>query len=118
MGDAAFASAIGLTHRRGSLLNVFDLPIVLPPTTPRCLWFNLFLSRADHLLPWCPGVPGAMASWASPYTSGLATTTGRIEFVNLRTDCSLLVALHLFFRKRSYFQLIGSDQPMQGLTPC
>ena len=63
-------------------------------------------------------MPGTMASWASPYTSGLASTTGRIEFVNLRTDCSLPVALHPFLRKRSYFPLIGSDQPMQGLAPC
>jgi hypothetical protein len=34
------------------LLNVFDLPIVPPPTTPRCPWFDLFQSRADHLRPW------------------------------------------------------------------
>ena len=59
-----------------------------------------------------------MAFWASPLPSGLATTTGRIEFVSLRTDCSLPVALHLPFQERSYFQLIGSDQPMQGLAPC
>jgi hypothetical protein len=58
-----------------------------------------------------------MASWASPYTSGLATTTGRNEFVSLRTNCSLPVALHLPFQERSYFQLIGSDQPMSGLAP-
>ena len=63
-------------------------------------------------------MPGAIASWASPYICGLATTTGRIEFVILRTGCSLPAALHPFFRKRSYFQLIGSDQPMQGLPPC
>jgi hypothetical protein len=102
---------------RGSLLTVFDLPIVLPPTTPRCLWFDLFSSRAYHLLPWLAGVPATMASWASPLPSGLATTTGRIEFVNLRTDCSLPVALHLLLRERSYYQLMGSDQPMSGLPP-
>lgn len=50
MGEAA--SEVQLNDLlRGSLLNVFDLPIVLPPTTPRCPWFNLFSSRADHLLP-------------------------------------------------------------------
>ena len=32
----------GLTRRRGSLLNAFDLPIVPPPSTPRCPWFDLF----------------------------------------------------------------------------
>ena len=47
----------------------------------------------------------------------LATTTGRIEFVILRTDCSLSVALHLLLQKRSYCQLMGSDQPMMGLAP-
>ena len=36
---------------RGSLLTLFDLPIVLPPTTPRRLWVDLFYSRANHLLP-------------------------------------------------------------------
>ena len=32
---------------------------------------------------------------------GLATSTGRIEFVILRTDCSLPVALHLLFYKNA-----------------
>jgi hypothetical protein len=58
-----------------------------------------------------------MASWASPLTSGLATTTGRIEFVNLRTDSSLPVALHLLLQGRSYFPLMDSEQPMKGLAP-
>ena len=58
-----------------------------------------------------------MAFWASPLTSRLATTTGRIEFVILRTDCSLPVALHLLLQERSYLQLMGSDQPMKGLAP-
>ncbi len=55
-----------------------------------------------------------MASWASPLTSGLATTIGRIEFAKLRTDCSLPVALHLLLRERSYFQLMVSDQDHEG----
>ena len=59
-----------------------------------------------------------MAFWASPVASGLATTTGRIEFVILRTDCSLPVALHLLVQERSYLQFMGSDQPMKGLAPC
>ena len=58
-----------------------------------------------------------MAFWASPLTSRLATTTGRIEFVILRTDCSLPVALHLLLQERSYLQLMGSDQPMKGFAP-
>ena len=58
-----------------------------------------------------------MAFWASPLTSGLATTTGRIEFVSLRTDCSLPVALHLLLQGRSYFPLMDSDQSMKGLAP-
>ena len=58
-----------------------------------------------------------MAFWASPLPSGLATTTGRIEFVILRTDCSLPVALHLLLRERSYLQLMDSDQSMKGLAP-
>src|SRR5262245_60390757 len=51
-----------------------------------------------------------MASWASPIGCGLATTTGRIEFVILRTDGSLPVALHLLSRERSYLQLMSPDQ--------
>jgi len=51
------------------------------------------------------------------HRTGLATTTGRIEFVILRTACSLPVALHLLLQERSYFQLMDSDQPMKGLAP-
>ena len=58
-----------------------------------------------------------MVSWASPLPSGLATATGRIEFVILRTVCSLPVALHLLLQERSYLLLMGSDQPMKGLAP-
>ena len=116
MGEAAAESGSD-DPLRGSLLTVLDLPIVLPPTTPRCLQFDLFCAGADHLLPCLSGVPESMASWASPLASRLATTTGRIEFVSLRTDCSLSVALHPLLQGRSYFQLMGSDQPMSGLPP-
>ena len=55
-----------------------------------------------------------MASWASLIPSLLATTTGRIEFIILRTDSSPSVALHLLLRERSYFQLLDSDQAQKG----
>lgn len=58
-----------------------------------------------------------MAFWASPLASGLATTAGRIEFVNLRTDCSLPVALHLLLQERSYLQLMDPDLSIKGLPP-
>ena len=48
--------------------------------------------------------------WASPLSRRLATTTGRIEFVILRTSGSPPVALHPLSRGRSYFRLQGSDQ--------
>ena len=44
-------------------------------------------------------------TWASPLGSRLATTTGRIEFVILRTGRSPPVALHLLSRERSYHRL-------------
>ena len=49
-------------------------------------------------------------TWASPFPSRLATTTGRIEFVILRTGHSPPVALHLLSRERSYFRLQDSGQ--------
>jgi hypothetical protein len=56
--------------------------------------------------------------WASPFTRGLATTTGRIEFVILRTGRSPPVALHLPSRGRSYPRLQSTDLTMTGtFTP-
>ena len=57
------------------------------------------------------------ASWTSPFASRLATTTGRIEFVILRTSRSPPVALHPASRRRSYLPLWGPDQPQRGLPP-
>ena len=48
-------------------------------------------------------------TWASPLPSRLATTTGRIEFVILRTSRSPPVALHPLSRGRSYFRLRSSN---------
>jgi hypothetical protein len=50
------------------------------------------------------------ASWASPVPSRLATTTGRIEFLIVRTARSPPVASHPSLRRRSYFRLQSSDQ--------
>ena len=47
--------------------------------------------------------------WASPLPSRLATTTGRIEFVILRTSRSPPVALHPASRRRSYVRLQSSN---------
>src|SRR3990172_10258618 len=49
-------------------------------------------------------------TWASPLSSRLATTTGRIEFVILRTSRSPPAALHPLSRGRSYFRLRSSNQ--------
>ena len=48
-------------------------------------------------------------SWASPFPSRLATTTGRIEFVILRTSRSPPVAPHPASRRRSYVRLQSSN---------
>lgn len=53
-------------------------------------------------------------SWASPLPSRLATTTGRIEFVILRTSRSPPVALHPLSRGRSYFRLQNTDHISTG----
>jgi hypothetical protein len=52
--------------------------------------------------------------WASPFPSRLAATTGRIEFVILRTSRSPPVALHPLSRGRSYFRLQNSDPTSTG----
>ena len=56
--------------------------------------------------------------WASPYSSWLATTPGRIAFVILRTDVSPPVALHPASRRRSYLRLqAGERLPGGDLHP-
>src|ERR1700721_4543153 len=58
---------------------------------------------------------GIWASWASPYPSRLATTTGRIEFAKrLRTGGSPPVALHPASRRRSYVRMRSSDRTSEG----
>ena len=55
-------------------------------------------------------------TWASPLASRLATTTGRIEFVLLRTGHSPPVALHLLSRERSYLRLQSTDHTLAGTS--
>ena len=83
-------------------------------------------SASNHLLP--PPGPGLVSTrslprglptaslprdqsvvWASPFTRRLAATTGRIEFVILRTSRSPPIALHPLSRGRSYFRLQSSN---------
>jgi len=54
--------------------------------------------------------------WASPLPSRLATCTGRIEFVNLRTGSSLPVAPHPASRRRNNSSLqAGERMPEEDL---
>jgi hypothetical protein len=100
-----------------SLFHASNLPVILSPTTccrPRSLvWFLSETYRAvrpsDRPHPF-----GTTASWASPLASRLATTTGRIEFVILRTNRSPPVALHPSLRRRSYVQLQCSNRTSTG----
>jgi len=55
-------------------------------------------------------------TWASSLSSRLATTTGRIEFVILRTGRSPPVALHPAFRRRSYVRLQSSNLTPTGTS--
>ena len=56
-------------------------------------------------------------NWASPLPSRLATTTGRIEFVILRTGRSPPVASHLLSQERSYYWLQSSEPKTLARTP-
>ena len=48
-------------------------------------------------------------TWASPLASRLTTTTGRIEFVSLRTNHSPPVAPHPVSRRRSFVRIQSSN---------
>ena len=56
------------------------------------------------------------AYWASPFTSRLATTRSRIEFVILRTSRSPPIAPHPVLRRRSYLRLQSPDQTLAGTS--
>ena len=88
-----------------------SLPTIPSPTTPRRPW--------NHRSGFGPGPTAwhrprstprrAIASWASHVASRLAATTGRIEFVNLRTGRSPPVAPHPASRRRSFVRIQSSD---------
>jgi len=101
-----------------SLLTVLKLPIIPSPTTccrpRRLVWFSLrSLPRGTVFNP-STSRKGLVASWASPFSSWLATTTGRIEFVILRTDRSPPDALHPASRRRSFVRLQCSNPTLTG----
>jgi len=86
-----------------------------PPFVVRRAWSGFVTPAYRRTLPegkrlthsWDPCV-----IWASPFASRLATTTGRIAFVTLRTGRSRSVALHPSSRRRSYVQLQSSDRTL------
>ena len=100
-----------------SLLHVLNLPVIPSPTTCCRPWSLVwFLSQAYRVVRSSdrPHPFGTTASWASPLPSRLATTTGRIEFVILRTNRSPPVALHPALRRRSYVRLQCSNPTLTG----
>ncbi len=80
-------------------------PLVAPGSV--CFPPGLTVCCLDH-----PGCRDRTASWASPVASRLATTTGRIEFLHVRTARSPPVASHPSSRRRSYLRLQNSDQTL------
>lgn len=117
LGEAASETIRSTDSQRVSLPDVPDLPVVPPPTTPRRLRIDLFPPEQTIC---CLDVPVCRARWHPElrlFPSRLAATTGRIEFVFLRTSRSPSVALHPLSQARSYCQLMGADPPMTGLSP-
>ena len=105
-----------------SSLHVSSLPTIPSPTTPRrssCLarFCNRTYRRGESQDPSHPLRQGiANVNWASPRTRRLAATTGRIEFVILRTDCSPSDALHLPSQGRSSGRLRDPSQAPTGTS--
>src|SRR5208337_4778510 len=79
-----------------------------PPAAVSGFWFGLFPELTARSIDRIP-FEDYIVTWASPFPSRLATTAGRIEFVNLRTSRSPPVALHPLSRGRSYFRLQSSN---------
>ncbi len=79
-----------------------------PPVAASGAWFGFppeLTARSADRIP----CEDHSVTWASPFPSRLATTTGRIEFVILRTSRSPSVALHPLSRGHSYFRLRSSN---------
>jgi hypothetical protein len=107
-----------------SLIHESNLPTILSPTTTRRSEIGRFgfISTSDlpprpHLRRSHPlsRVPLGV-TWASPMPSRLATTTGRIEFVILRTGCSPPAALHPASWRRSCSRLQSSNRALTGTS--
>ena len=102
------------------MLHALNLPTIPSPTTPRrfdCLaWCHSrtyrHSDRSRLAAPVRQGIAGV--SWASPWYGRLATTTGRIEFVILRTGLSPPDALHTPSRECSSDRLRGSSRTPTG----
>ena len=74
-----------------------------PPVSSRLVWFLTLTPQRARASP-----SGKVLGLRLP--SRLATTTGRIEFVILRTSRSPPVALHPLSRGRSYFRLQAGER--------
>jgi len=86
-----------------------------PPVAASGSWFGFFpelTARSADRIPF----EDHGVTWASPLPSRLATTTGRIEFVILRTSRSPPVALHPPSRGRSYCRLQSSNPTSTGTS--
>ena len=107
LAEASRPSPTGLPASRHQTFQPFRLQ---PPlAAPGSICFRPGLTAFCLSNPVCRG---RAASWTSPLPSKLVATTGRIEFVILRTGRSPPVALHPASRRRSYFQLQSSDQTL------
>ena len=74
------------------------------------------LSNSDHRFYTLP-LSVIRYFWASPFARRLASHSGRIEFVILRTGTPSSVALHLVSPQRSYFDLrAGESVPGRELS--
>ncbi len=90
-------------HYQVSLIHAPCLPAIPSPTT------HCSLPLLYHATPQLDRLP-FLKVWTSPFTSRLTVTTGRIEFVNLRTSFSPPVAPHHTSRCRSYGRLQGGKR--------
>ena len=90
-----------LSSAEVSLIHVPGLPAILSPTTAVTTVALAPLSAVGFFL---------AEVWASPYPCRLATNTGRIEFVILRTGSSLPVAPHLVSRRRNNSSLQAGER--------
>ena len=67
--------------------------------------------RRFNTLPFsATGFHASARVWTSPFTRRLVKTSGRIEFVILRTDSSSPVASHPASRRRSYIRLQAGER--------